>query len=105
MTYGLNLDLVIEGGELPGEMIFTIDPPTLAFAPTVVSPELVGHGRHLLTIFTPLGTDPGALSDRDSAADELTGLYGRIKAIRELQKSADFFAIRGLMNCRNLSIF
>lgn len=78
MTYGLNVDILIEGKDVPDYVIFTLDPPTLAFAPTAASPDLIGHGRHILTIFTPLGTDPHAEPNPESKAGELIDLYSQI---------------------------
>ena len=78
MTYGLNVDMLLDGGDVPGDVVFTLDPPTLALAPTLASPELSPSGRHVLTIFTPLGTDPSAEPNPDSKADALIDLYGQI---------------------------
>ena len=78
MTFGLNVDLLIEGGTVPQDMIFTIDPPTLAIAPTAASPNLVGAGRHVLTIFTPLGTVPESTARPNQQAEALIDLYDRI---------------------------
>lgn len=78
MTYGLNVDILIEGKDMPDNVIFTLDPPTLAFAPTTASPNLIGHGRHILTIFTPLGTNPDAEPNPESKAGSLIELYDQI---------------------------
>lgn len=78
MTYGLNIDLVIEGSPVPRDMIFTLDPPTLAMLPTAASPGLAGSGRHLLTIFEPLGAEPDPEMDANAETDALVDLYERV---------------------------
>ena len=78
MTFGCNVDLVIENMNLPNEMIFTLDPPTLAFSPSSVSPGLLSKGRHLMTLFTPLGTGLKGISDSRETADSLVALYDRV---------------------------
>jgi len=78
MTFGCNVDLVIENMNLPNEMIFTVDPPTLAFSPTAVTPGILCEGRHLMTLFTPLGTNLEGISDGRKTADSLITLYDRV---------------------------
>ncbi|HDH97022.1 MAG TPA: NAD(P)/FAD-dependent oxidoreductase [Proteobacteria bacterium] len=78
MTYGLNVDLLIDGGDVPEDVIFTLDVPTLALAPTKASPELLPPGQHILTVFAPLGTEPISGDDANARADALVELYDQI---------------------------
>jgi len=79
ITYGINIDLLIEAGHMPQDIIFTLDPPTLAMIPTTASPGLVGPGRHLMTIFEPLGTDPSTeLVEIQARGKALIDFYDRI---------------------------
>ena len=75
-VYGLNLDMALKRDVIDSsDLVFTVDPPSLAICPTEVEPSLLPRGYTLLTLFTPFGTEMPDKAEVERAREMLLGLY------------------------------